>query len=193
MRLYRPLKLCASVFALIWLYGCAAPIVPYVPPTGGDTAKLFIKGKLDATRLSRFDTFGHSKECTEPQSLATPVNGMIDTEIEMHADTPFTIRLFQRLPRALCSYIATFEPKKNHKYYLEPFDTYEACGFAIFDVSSGNRVLEPSTRKRISNARALRTFCSAEETPTMGKIAKSAKKPSLADLRDLLPEKDLKP
>lgn len=189
MFLYRQLRLCASISAMAWLYGCAASIVPYRAPASGNTAKLFIKGQLDSAAMSRFDTFAHSEQCTEPQSLATAASGTIDAAVEMAADRPFTVRLFQQFRASRCNYIATFDPEKNHKYYLEPFDTLQACGFAIFDVTSGDRVLEKSTRKRtvINSEKA---SCSSEQTQT---IVKQAHKPSLLELRDLLPRKDTQP
>lgn len=180
----RQLRLCISVFVLTWLYGCATPIVPYRPPAASEeTVKLFIKGKLENMGLSRFDTFAHSEQCTEPQSLTTATAGQIDAAIEIPANASFTVRFFQQLPNARCTYIATFEPKRNHKYYLEPFDNLQVCGFVIFDVSSGDRVLESSARKRVDiNSR--KTFCSIEQPPTM---AKKSYKSGLTDLRDLLP------
>lgn len=183
MALYRQLGLCLSIFVMTWLYGCATPIVSYSPPSGEETVKLFIKGKLSNGGLSRFDTFAHSEQCTEPRSLAIATAGEIDTVIEMPANASFTIRLFQQLPIARCTYIATFEPKKNHKYYLEPFDSLQVCGFVIFDVSSGDRLVENSARKRTS-LDSRKTFCSVEQTPT---AAKQSYKSGLTDLRDLLP------
>lgn len=172
----------------ILLGGCATlpPPKAYIAPTDGDTARLFIKGNLSADWRSRFDTFVDSETCTDPRAFAETSDGRVDTSIEIAAEQPFTVRLFQQMPGALCTYIATFDPKKDHRYYLEPFNREATCGLFISDVTTGVRVLEPSTRKRTEIYGPTAAACEVDKKPKF--IKPVAKKPSLDDLRDLLPE-----
>lgn len=183
---YRGVRNCWAIAVLpVLLAGCVTT-APYVAPANGPTARLLLRSHNLLPGKYVIDTFDDAQRCSGPRNITEAASGKIDSATSIRADQPVSLRIQCSINGRWGHYVVTFDAKSGHKYDVEPFSDKDFCGMVVFNATSGERVLEPSARRRGLTSYIEGGLCaSAESYPV---ISKRSDQPKLDDLRDLLPD-----
>lgn len=189
-------KAIPAAAAVLALASCQT-VRPYVPPAGGETARLLIRPKIPAGMAYGVYTYEDSHACRNAQRMAT---GTATTEHQSSTlrAGPLATLVYLGTDRARsCRLGFSFYPKAHHTYLLATSQDMVGCAVRLLDATDGdNPRPEKSFVRRVMTGngcapvnRNVRTdgvineaYQGAEQ-----KAGTSAQK-SLDDFKDLLPQ-----
>jgi hypothetical protein len=149
------LGLAGAVAAAALLASCVAtapqrPLVKYVPPTGGPTARLVMRGAVPAGELYSVNVFDDAEKCegtklvgvgsstVTPKSSSVAANSV--TTVEYRVDKPAL--------KQVCIMRWTFTPVAGRSYLVRGLSTPSGCGSAVFDMTDPENIKPETTALR---------------------------------------------
>ncbi|RQP22383.1 hypothetical protein [Piscinibacter terrae] len=150
------LGLAGAMAAAALLASCVAtapprPLVKYVPPTGGPTARLVMRGTVPAGELFSVNVFEDAEKCEGTKlvgvgsSTVTPKS----SSVVANAVTTVEYRVDKPALRQVCVMRWTFTPVAGRSYLVRGQSTPTGCGAAVFDMTDPENIkFEPTALRR---------------------------------------------
>ncbi len=191
--------LCVAA-AIAALSGCVA-IVPYVPPSGPDTAKLLIRTNVPSGMGYGVYAYQDGTSCRGLQRIALGAAGNASHSTQLRGGLA-TIKYVGGDRLRTCAIDFSFQPKPKHTYLLATTQDTAGCYVRLLDATDGDN---PRTEKSYVRRVVVGTECRAmdvasksnedgSETYRGGPGVDTGTRPAaggdqLNDFKDLLPSK----
>jgi hypothetical protein len=132
-----------AAIAALALTSCQT-IQPYVPPTGGNTAKLLIRPSISSGMSYGIYTYADPHACRNSQRIVAGNAATGNPSSTLRAG-PLATLLYAGIDRnRMCQIAFSFYPKARHIYLLATSQDGEGCGLRLLDATNGD---EPKMEK----------------------------------------------
>ena len=172
-------------------------IQPYVPPSGGETAKLLIRPTISAGMTYGVYAFEDAHACRNPQRIVSGTAATGKQSSMLRAGPLSTLAYLGTDRGRMCRISFSFYPKSHHTYLLAASQNDAGCEVRLLDATDGdNPRLEKSFVRRSmtgSGCDAMnKNVRSGDAINASYQGAEQAGRPSasnsLDDFKDLLPK-----
>jgi len=161
MRAIRPLPRLLSWTLVGLLAGCVSnpPTPPYTPEPGPYTARLLVRGSLQARDAYGIYTYAGSQQCTGQQRIAIGTAEQRPPATLLRAErlTTLSTTVVSSPDKNFCSHVMSFVPRTGRTYVLRLSRVDKTCYAGVWDATDPDKeVLESSMRYRDSKTELCR-------------------------------------
>lgn len=183
----------AAVLALASCY----TVQPYVPPSGGETAKLLIRSSIPGGMAYGVFAFEDAHACRNPQRMVTGTAAIGNQSSTLRAGPLSTLTYIGTDRSRMCRVTFSFYPKAHHTYLLATSQDGVGCSVRLADATDGDNLhAEKSFVRRVMNGsgcdplnKNVRTDAIINESYQGAEQKRGASvQRSLDDFKDLLPQ-----
>lgn len=185
-----------AAIAMLALASCRT-VQPYVPPSGGETAKLLIRPAIPAGMAYGVYTYEDAHACRNPQRVVSGTFAAGHQSSALRAGPLATLVYLGTDRTRSCRIGFSFYPKAHHTYLLATSQDGVGCAVRLLDATDGdNPRPEKSFVRRVMNGsgcdpmnKNVRTDGVINESyQGAEQKAGSSGQKSLDDFKDLLPQ-----
>lgn len=171
-------------------------IQPYVPPSGGETARLLVRTSVAGGMAYGIYTYEDSHACRNPQQVAIGTAASGNQSSTLRAGPLSTLAYLGSDRSRLCRVTFSFYPKNRHTYLLAASQDGEGCAVRLLDATNGDDPKpEKSFVRRVMNGsgcdplnKNVRSGDAISESYEGGGRGQSSPANNLDDFKDLLPK-----